>query len=132
MGRLRGPAAQRADRLRLHRRHGAGGVSAPGHGAARGHDERDGGRRAVLSAPRPLRAEAPGNAGDDLPGDGALPDPRADRAGERRLLRRTPGAAAGGVSVSADIGIWLGAIATLALYSILYRENAFYCGAEHI
>jgi hypothetical protein len=34
--------------------------------------------------------------------------------------------------MSTDVGIWLGAVATLALYSILYRENAFYRAAEHI
>jgi hypothetical protein len=34
--------------------------------------------------------------------------------------------------MSTDIAVWLGALATLALYSILYRENAFYRAAEHI
>jgi hypothetical protein len=34
--------------------------------------------------------------------------------------------------MSNDPAVWLGALATLALYSILYRENALYRAAEHI
>jgi hypothetical protein len=34
--------------------------------------------------------------------------------------------------MSADVAVWLGALATLALYSILYRENVIYRAAEHI
>jgi hypothetical protein len=36
------------------------------------------------------------------------------------------------MSISTDIAVWLGALATLALYSILYRENVVYRAAEHI
>jgi hypothetical protein len=34
--------------------------------------------------------------------------------------------------VTTDVGIWLGALGTVALYSILYRENSIYRAAEHI
>jgi hypothetical protein len=34
--------------------------------------------------------------------------------------------------MSTDVAVWLGALATLALYSILYRENVVYRAAEHI
>ena len=34
--------------------------------------------------------------------------------------------------MSTELAVWAGALATLALYSILYRENSVYRAAEHI
>jgi hypothetical protein len=38
----------------------------------------------------------------------------------------------GGMNVSNDVGIWVGAFLTLCIFSFLYKDNPFYKFAEHL
>src|SRR5262249_23188398 len=109
-----------------HRRQRAGVLPVSAVGAAARHARRHGGSRGVREGARRARLGHPrhGRAVAGPPVRGAVHPGRP----RDPVLARTEVL----MHVSHDLGVWVGALLTLFIFSFLFRDNPLYKFAEHL